>query len=130
MPKRMYDLMKKHRPTVFIAIPSMYAALLSAKSGTADHWSTFKYVVSGGEPLPESVFNGYKEKFNVIMNEGYGLTETAPATNWCRPQDHKRKSVGMPITGVEEKIIDPNGNTLGPNVDGEQNARGTPRELR
>lgn len=124
MPKRMYDLMKKHRPTVFIAIPSMYAALLSAKSGTADHWSTFKYVVSGGEPLPEATFNGYKEKFNVIMNEGYGLTETAPAANWCRPQDHKRKSVGMPITGVEEKIIDPEGNTLGPNEDGEVCIRG------
>ena len=119
MPKRMLDLMTEHRPTVFVAIPSMYAALLSAKSATPDHWSGFRYIVSGGEPLPDAVFEGYREKFKATINEGYGLTETAPVTNWCRPQDQKRGSVGMPLPRVEEKIVDPSGARLGPNEDGE-----------
>lgn len=119
MPKRLLDLMEEHRPTMFIAIPSMHAALLNAKSATADHFSSFKYVVSGGEPLPQAVFDGYRERFNVIINEGYGLTETSPVTNWCRPQDHKRKSVGKPLPRVDEIILDPQGNRLPPNTDGE-----------
>ncbi len=119
MPKKLLDLMEEHRPTVFVAIPSMYGALLNTKSATADHWKSFRYVVSGGETLPESVFDGYKERFNVTLNEGYGLTETAPVTNWCRPQDHKRKSVGMALPRVDEKIVSPEGKRLGVNEEGE-----------
>jgi long-chain acyl-CoA synthetase len=118
-PKKLLDLMQEHRPTVFVAIPSMYAALLNTKSATPDHWKSFRYVVSGGEPLPEAVFDGFKEKFNVTLNEGYGLTETAPVTNWCRPQDHKRKSVGMALPRVEERIVSPDGTVLSRNEEGE-----------
>lgn len=119
LPKRILDLMEKYRPTVLVAIPSMLNALLHAKSATADHFKSFKFVASGGEPLPEAVFNGFREKFNVTINEGYGLTETSPVTNWCRPWDFRRKSVGMALPGVEEIIVDPQGKRLGPNHDGE-----------
>jgi len=124
MPKRLLDLMKKHRPSMFIAIPSMYGALLSAKSATPDHWKSFRYTVSGGEPLSESVFQGYRERFGVTLNEGYGLTETSPVTNWCRPHEHKPRSVGRPLPRVEEKIAGPDGRRLGPNEDGEVCIRG------
>lgn len=119
MPKRLLDLMEEHRPTVFVAIPSMYAALLNTKSARPEHWTSFRYVVSGGEPLPEAVFDGYRERFNVTLNEGYGLTETAPVTNWCRPEDHKRRSVGMALPRVEEKIVSPEGARLGVDEEGE-----------
>jgi len=124
MPKRLLDLMAEHRPTIVIAIPSMYAAMLNAKSATPDHWSSLRYVVSGGEPLSEAVFDGFKERFGVTINEGYGLTETAPITNWCRPQDHRRKSVGMALPEIDEIILDPGGKRLPPNADGEVCIRG------
>ena len=65
-----------------ISIPSMYNVLLHTKSATADHFQSIKYLVSGGEPLPGAVASGFREKFNVVINEGYGLTETGPVTNW------------------------------------------------
>jgi long-chain acyl-CoA synthetase len=119
MPRRLLKLMEKHRPTTFIAIPSMYAALLSAKSATKEHFASMRFVVSGAEPLPEAIANGFREKLGTTIAEGYGLTETAPATNWCRPDEYRRKSVGKPIPRVEEKIIGPDGRELGPNEDGE-----------
>jgi long-chain acyl-CoA synthetase len=119
LPKKILDLLHKHRPTALIAIPSMYNALLHAKSATPDHFAGIKYIVSGGEPLPEAVFNGFREKLSVTINEGYGLTETSPVTNWCRPWEYRRKSVGKPLDRVEEIIVDPQGNRLGPNQDGE-----------
>lgn len=118
-PRKLLDLMQQHRPMVFLAIPSMYNALLNAKSAKADHFSSMRFIVSGSEALPKAVADGFRERFNVTINEGYGLTETSPVTNWCRPQEHKEKSVGPAVTDVIEKIIDADGNPLGPNEDGE-----------
>ena len=119
MPKRLLDLMTEHRPTVFIAIPSMYAAILSAKSARPEHFESFRLLVSGGEPLPESVALGYKERFGMTLNEGYGLTETSPVTNICLPETYKEKSVGKAVPGVEIKITDTDGKPLGVREDGE-----------
>ena len=119
MPKKILGLLREHRPTAFIGIPSMFNALLAAKSARAEDFASLRYVVSGSEPLPEAVFNGFRDRFNITINEGYGLTETSPATNWCRPQDHKHRSVGMPLPGVREKIVDSHGRTLGVDEEGE-----------
>ena len=118
-PRKLLKLMETHRPTAFIAIPSMHNGLLSAKTATADHFRSIKYLVSGGEALPEAVFNGFRERFEATINEGYGLTETAPVTNWCRPQEYRPKSVGPAVHGVEEKIVDPDGRRLGTDEEGE-----------
>ena len=122
--KKLLDLAETYRPTAFIAIPSMYNALLASKSATPEHFKSFKYIVSGGEPLPEAVFDGFRERFNITLNEGYGLTETAPVTNWCRPHEYRKKSVGKPLPGIEEIIVGPDENRLGPNQDGEIRIKG------
>lgn len=123
-PKKLLDLMETYRPTALAAIPSMYNALLSAKSATADHFKSCKYIVSGSEPLPDSVFNGFRERFNVTINEGYGLTETSPVVNWCRPQEYRPKSVGKPLPDVQEIIVGPDEKMLGRNEDGEIRIKG------
>ncbi|MGD9790987.1 MAG: class I adenylate-forming enzyme family protein [Phycisphaerales bacterium] len=120
MPGKIVKALREHRPTLLIAIPSMYAALANAKDATPEDWASLRFVVSGGEPLPQSVFERLRDRFGVTLNEGYGLTETAPVSNWCRPQDFKRGSVGMALPGVTERIVDVNtGKPLGPNEDGE-----------
>ncbi len=123
-PRKILELLREHRPTAFIGIPSMHNALLAAKSARHDDFISLRYMVSGGEPLPESVFEGFRERFGVTINEGYGLTETSPVTNWCRPQDHKRKSVGPPLPRVDEIIVAPDGSLCGPNEDGEVRIKG------
>jgi long-chain acyl-CoA synthetase len=124
MPKKILGLLKEHRPTAFIGIPSMFNALLSAKSATPEHFSSLKWIVSGSEPLPKAVFRGFKERFGVVINEGYGLTETSPVTNWCRPQNHRDHSVGPALPDVEMKIVSPTGQRLEPGEEGEIYLRG------
>jgi long-chain acyl-CoA synthetase len=119
MPKKILELLKEHRPTAFIGIPSMFNALLSAKSATPEHFSSLKWIVSGSEPLPKAVFRGFKERFGVNINEGYGLTETSPVTNWCQPQNHREHSVGKALPEVQMKIVSPTGQRLGPGEEGE-----------
>jgi long-chain acyl-CoA synthetase len=124
VPRKIVDLAQKHRPTALVAIPSMYNALRLLKDAPRDSFSSLRFAVSGGEPLPEAVFDGFKDKFGIEINEGYGLTETAPVTNWCRPKEQRRKCVGKALPGIEQRIVGPDGRVLGPNEDGEVRMRG------
>ena len=108
VPIKILRLIRDHHPTIMIAIPSMYNALLSLKDVSKADFASLRYVVSGGEPLPEAVFNAYRERFGVTINEGYGLTETSPVSNWCRPEEWRPRSVGMPLPAIDQRIVDPN----------------------
>jgi len=120
VPTRMIQLFREHRPAMFVAIPSMYNALLQVKNAGPEDFASLRFAVSGGEPLPTDVSTRFQERFGVTIAEGYGLTETAPVTNWCRPQDYRPRSVGMPLPEVEERIVDPaSERELPPGHDGE-----------
>lgn len=123
-PARLVQLAVEHRPTAFVAIPSMFNALRLVKSAPSDAFSSLRYAVSGGEPLPDAVSTGFRERFGVTVAEGYGLTETGPVSNWCRPQEYRPHSVGPPLPEVEERIVDPEGRDLPPGEDGEVRIKG------
>ncbi len=120
VPTQIVKRLREHRPTFFVALPSMYNALTTVKGATAEDFASLRYIVSGGEPLPDSVFQTYRERFNKTINEGYGLTETSPVSNWCRPHEFRRRSVGRAIPGVEIGIVDvESGRELPCDCDGE-----------
>jgi len=123
-PKRLVELARLHRPTAFVAIPSMYNALRLLKSGASDDFASLRYCVSGGEPLPKSVMEGFRERYGVTICEGYGLTETSPVTNWCRPEEYRWKSVGRAMPRVDERIVSPDGVVLPPGEEGEVRIKG------
>jgi len=123
-PPRILQLLKQHNATAFMAIPSMYAALLHAKSARPEHFASLRMLASGGEPLPDAVYDGYMERFGVALCEGFGMTETSPVTHLCRPQEERRGSVGRPMDGVEQRIVDADGKDVGPDADGELQLRG------
>ena len=106
VPHRIVRLFREQRPTAFIGIPSMYNALLHAKDARPEDFASLRFAVSGGEPLPDAVAEGFYDRFGVRINEGYGLTETAPVANWCRPFEFKPHSVGRALPGVVERIVD------------------------
>lgn len=119
VPRKIVSLIEEHRPDIFIAVPSMYGALLSVKQAKPESFKSIRLAVSGAEPLPDATFETYKERFNLNLLEGYGLTETSPATNWSTLDRNKRHSVGPALPGVGNIIVDAEGNPVGPNVDGE-----------
>ncbi len=124
-PRKIIGLIREHRATAFIGIPSMFKALLQVKDAGPDDLRTLRYAVSGGEPLPDAVAEQFEQRFAVTLNEGYGLTETAPVTNWCRPEEYRKHSVGPPLPDVEERIVDiDTEEVLGPDSIGELRIKG------
>lgn len=119
VPRRVVDLIREHRPQVMMAVPSMYAALLSVKKAGKDDFASLRVAVSGGEPLPEETARQYRDRFGVGLLEGYGLTETSPITHWSTPERNKAGSVGLPLPGVRQFIVDDAGKVLPPGEEGE-----------
>ncbi|MFN0096728.1 MAG: class I adenylate-forming enzyme family protein [Dehalococcoidia bacterium] len=118
------ELMRKHHPTGFIGVPAMYNAFLLDRRATADDFSSFRFLISGGEPLPPRVKEKFESRFGRTISQGYGLTETGPVLNWLRPQDHRPESVGKPLPGVDEIIVDEAGRRLPPGQAGEVRVKG------
>jgi long-chain acyl-CoA synthetase len=119
VPSKLFQLMREHRPTGFIGIPAMYAALARERRARPDDFASFRYVVSGGEPLSDAVADSFRERFGVTINEGYGMTETGPVLNWCRPHEYHPHSVGKALPGIDEIIVDPDGKELPAGEEGE-----------
>lgn len=125
VPKKIVGLIKEHRPSIYLAIPSMYNAMLTVKSASAEDFRSFRIMLSGGEPLPETVRIRFAERFGQSIVEAYGLTETAPGTNILLPSDDRAGTVGRALPGVIERIIDPaTGATLPHSADGELRIKG------
>jgi long-chain acyl-CoA synthetase len=106
VPRKIVNLIAEHRPQVFMAVPSMYGTLLSVKDASPEDFSSLRMPVCGGEPLPDAIYEACKERFGLHILEGYGLTETSPATHWATPQRNKRHSVGTALPGVRTFVVD------------------------
>ncbi|MSR17912.1 MAG: hypothetical protein EXS00_01895 [Phycisphaerales bacterium] len=124
IPKRIIELAKRHHPTVFVGIPSMYNAIASVRDTSGDELASLRYAVSGGEPLSQAVSDAFYAKFRVRISEGYGLTETAPVSNWCRPEEYRFRSVGRPVDGVSERIVASDGREMPQGEEGEIRIKG------
>ncbi|GJM18286.1 MAG: long-chain-fatty-acid--CoA ligase [Phycisphaeraceae bacterium] len=125
VPNRIVADFAKHKPTVFIGIPSMYRAMLSVKKAKPEDFTSLRYAVSGGEPLPDDVARQFTERFGVTIAEGFGMTECSPVTHWCRPDEFKPHSVGKALPRVEQRVVDiESGQPVGPEAEGELRVRG------
>ncbi len=75
-------------------------------------FGTVKLFVSGGGPLDPEV-GEFFTRLGMPLLQGYGLTETSPATHMSLPWKVDHKSVGPPLPGVECKLIDKNDQGIG-----------------
>lgn len=119
VPRKVWELVRKHKPQIFMGVPSMYNALLTVKEATAEDFACLRMAVSGGEPLPRSVYDRFLERFGVRIGEGYGLTETSPIVSLNVPGRSRVGSVGQLIPECDVKIAGEQGQPLGPDEQGE-----------
>ncbi len=118
-PRKLHQLITKHRPNVFFGVPAMFNAMLSLKKADHGDFTSLQFSVAGGEPMPKQVSENLMDRFGLPVYEGYGLTETAPVTNCNVPGKAKVGTVGKPLSGIRNVIVDDQGKPLGPNQDGE-----------
>src|SRR6185312_13825450 len=92
---------------------TMYSAMFHHEGHDEDDTSTLELCVSGGSAMPVELMRGFEEAFGCKILEGYGLSGSSPVASFNRP-DRERKpgSIGIPIEGVEMKVVDDDGNDM------------------
>jgi long-chain acyl-CoA synthetase len=116
---------ERYHVNAFAGVPAMFVALLYTPDANTYDTRSLRYCVSGSAPLPLAVLEGFEQKYDCRILEGYGLSE-ASAVLTGHGQDMLRKpgSVGKPIAGVEILIVDENDHPLPAGEIGEVIARG------
>jgi len=118
-PQAVARALKEHGISIFMAIPSMYRALLRLKAEGDGCMQSVFLAVSGGEPLPDAVFDEVRDRFGIELLQGYGLTETSPVCTLETPWARKRGTIGKPVRNVDVRIVDPDGRDVTVGEDGE-----------
>ncbi|MEW8958416.1 MAG: long-chain fatty acid--CoA ligase [Moorella sp. (in: firmicutes)] len=122
-PKDTLRTLTEENITIFCGVPSMYAVFL--RLGEKGQFKSLRFAISGGAPLAAEVHRGFEEKFSFPLVEGYGLSEAAPVV-CLNPLYGVRKpgSIGLPLPGIEVKVVDENDRELPVNEVGELVVRG------
>jgi long-chain acyl-CoA synthetase len=113
--EQVVGLMEKETITFFAGVPTMWWGILNALGRDGGDAVDVQRIagnlrvgVSGGASLPVEIISQVRDRLGVTILEGYGLSETSPVATFSDPdRDPRPGSIGIPIWGVECKLIDP-----------------------
>jgi long-chain acyl-CoA synthetase len=121
-------LVREQRVTVLAGVPTMYVSFLELDEAAApgNAFASVRLAVSGAAALPGDVFGALHERFELVVHEGYGLTEASPivATSAIGRGEPALGSIGPPLPGVEVRLVDVDGTDVLPGDPGEIWVRG------
>lgn len=110
-PGQVLQTLQDENGTFFCGVPTMYWSLLHHEQASdydlAKIAKNMRIGCSGGAPIPVEVIKGIEEKYQFQILEGYGLSETSAMATFNQPhRPRKVGSVGLPVWGVEIRVVD------------------------
>ncbi len=118
--------------TLFMAVPTIYIKLIDTweKASPADRvrmsegCSRLRLTVSGSAALPVSTLEKWKQISGHVLLERYGMTEIGMALSNPLHGQRVPGSVGLPLPGVEARLVDEAGTPVDKGAPGEIQVRG------
>ncbi len=105
----------RYRATIFCGTSTLLRLFNKNGHIQPSMLASLRITISGAEKLNSEVRDSFSAKFNKIIYEGYGVTETSPATNVNMPDyplsgnvmqiGNKQGTVGLPLPGTNVRII-------------------------
>jgi 4-hydroxybenzoate-CoA ligase len=120
-----FETLKRHQPTFFFAVPTLYAAMLASAEGKPENGSArLRVCVSAGEALPADVGRAFRARFGVDILDGVGSTEMLYMYVCNSPAVQKYGTSGRPVPGYEIRLVDENGRDVADGEVGEMLVKG------
>ena len=103
------DLVERHRATMLHVVPPIVLALAKTPSSRARDLASVRKLFSGAAPLGADVIRQCTARVGCFLQQGYGLTESSPATHTTPddPANMKPGSIGAPVANTECRVVDP-----------------------
>jgi benzoate-CoA ligase len=111
-PDSVFEIITRHRPTLFFGIPTLYAAMLAAKNADRYDLSSLRLCVSAGEALPDELYRRWQDRYGVEVIDGIGTTEICHIFLSNRPGQARPGSTGKPVPGYEAILVDDEGRAV------------------
>ncbi|KIP53304.1 long-chain-fatty-acid--CoA ligase [Leucobacter komagatae] len=105
-PQGALETVQRDRVTVFEGVPTMFTVLASYPDRESYDTTSLRVCVSGGAALPVEVLGAFEAAYTCIVLEGYGLSETSPVVAINRLDQRRAGSIGLPVSGVDVRIVD------------------------
>ena len=125
-PEVALEAVVEHGVTFTIGSITAYNALAAVPGVSREHFRTARLLYSGGAPIPPSTVERFRDRFGIYIHNGYGMTETSSAVVAVPPgvdapvhQPSGTLSIGVPLPGVDARVVDPEGRPLPPGEQGE-----------
>jgi 4-hydroxybenzoate-CoA ligase len=124
-PDAVFDIMRRHQPTVLVGVPTLYATLLAhkdmAKGAGSDR---LRLCLTGGEPLPPALGERWRAIAGCDLVDGIGSTEMFQTFLCNRSGNVRFGSTGKPVPGYDVRIVDDSGREVADGEIGELLVRG------
>lgn len=106
------NTIEQHRPHVIPSINTLFIGMLHHPKFANLDFSRLALSIGGGTAIIKAVSDQWQQVTGLIINEGYGMSETAPVISFNPPGiDRFNGSVGLPLAMMDIKIIDEQGAT-------------------
>ncbi len=105
-PAVMFDLIRRHDPSIFFGVPTLFAAMLNDDANKdTPRTKRLRVCTSAGEALPELVGESWKTRFGVDILDGVGSTELLHIFLSNAPGDVKYGTSGRPVPGYAVRLV-------------------------
>ena len=124
-PQTVFETLRSHQPTMFYAVPTLYAAILADPECTPQNGSSrLRLCFSAGEPLPAHVGEAWKHRFDLDIVNGVGSTEMGHLFLTNIPNAVEYGTAGIPVKGYDLRLVDEAGREIEDGEIGELLVRG------
>lgn len=98
---------ERYKVDLFLSVPALYRMILENDRLDFYDLSSLKYCWSGGDVLPDEVFNRWKQRFNISVYQNFGSTETGFVAFSPMDEEPSPGVIGLPASSKKIKIVDP-----------------------
>jgi benzoate-CoA ligase len=123
-PASVFRRLREHRPTIFYGVPTLYGLMLASPELPERGELALRVCTSAGEALPAELGRRWTERFGVEILDGIGSTEMLHIFLSNRPGDVRYGTTGKPVPGYRIRLVDDQGNDVGPNQLGDLHISG------
>jgi benzoate-CoA ligase len=111
-PDLLFELIAKHKATVFTSVPTLINKMLQTREAQRRDISSVRLMWSAGEALPRELHERWDRAFGVPIIDGIGSAESFHIYISNRPGDVRPGSLGKLVPGYEAKLVDDEGNPV------------------
>jgi benzoate-CoA ligase len=105
-PDAVFARLKRHRPTIFCGVPTLYSSLLVNPALPSRGDVSLRACVSAGEALPREIGERWLRHFGVDILDGIGSTEMLHIFLSNRPGAVTYGTTGNAVPGYQLRLVD------------------------